>query len=720
MRTPSLRSRIAVLGAVVVAVVLLGVNCITYLTFRAQLMNDLGSVLDERAAIAEREARAGASGADLAERLTQLGLVATVWTRDGARYEASPASPVIGKGLPAPKGISRPALSRDVALPDGAKVTVFASRAGVDDATNRFFVLEAIGLVVATALAALLLFRNSKRALQPLDSIVASARRTSAGARGQRLRPDRPDTVLGALATAYDEMLDTLESSERRASEAQLDAESLYLNLRQVIETANAAFVAMDRSGVVTDWNSKAEEIFGWRRSEVVGRSLADTLVPPELRERHNAGLARFLETGEHRVLGTNMEFEALRRNGERVPVEISTWVSLVGNDITFSAFLRDISERRKGEEAISRLASIVETAQEAICSSSLDDTIITWNVGAERLYGYTAAEAVGQRLSLIVPALRHSELDEIRRKIAAGQSVARRETSRVRKDGTEVEVAITCAPIHDGRGVVVGASTIARDITDQRRIASELEQTMAALERALDDARGAEERSRRFLADAAHQLRTPIAGVRACAETLLRGTPEGDGDRLLADLVREASRIGKLITALLQLAHIDQGAPHDPAWSDVMVLCESEVERVRALEPNLTVTIDASELVGSAGDVDASVVSEILSNLLDNARRHARSTVWVRVRRPGKDVELEVADDGSGIADDALSQIFDRFVSLDGKGGSGLGLAIARSLARAEGGDIAYRPNPGPGASFVVTLPARIRLREEAGARRT
>ncbi|MDQ4070019.1 MAG: PAS domain S-box protein [Actinomycetota bacterium] len=691
-----------VLGVVVVVVVLASVNGFLYLAFRAQLRQNLDQTLSERAELVRREAD-GRSGPELARRLTELGLRATVVSPDGAVHRAEPPSPILGNNLPYGGVTSKaPTVSRNVALPDGSTATVFARRAGIDDAARKLLILDAVGLVLAALLAALLLRRTSTVALRPLEQIAASARRTSAGQRGERLRPDRPGTTLGQLASAYDDMVDSLEAAAKRASEAQLESELSYLHLRQVIETAHAAFVGMDASGVITDWNRKAEEMFGWTEKEVVGRLLAETIVPPEVRSVHTAGLQRFLETGEHKLLGRSVELEALHRDGHLIPVELTVWVTYIGPAVTFSALLHDITERRKGEEAIGRLASIVESAQEAIDSTSMDGTILTWNFGAERLYGYSAEEAIGQHVSLIVPAGRFDEVATTEERIKQGQSVSRYETVRRRKDGSHVDVALTSSPIFDGWGRVTGASTIARDITEQRRM-------ILALERALDEARRSEERSRQFLADAAHQLRGPITGVRACAETLLLVTGEHDRDALLADLVRETARAGRLISSLLRLARIDQGAASEPEQCDIVALCQSEVERTRALAPNLRVDLDVGHLPDERPAVDHNSVTEILSNLLDNARRHAATSIQVTIRANEADLHIVVADDGSGVPEEAVAKVFQRFVSLDGKGGSGLGLPIARGLARSCGGDLTYDSK-----GFLLTLPLRSRLSEE------
>lgn len=210
-------------------------------------------------------------------------------------------------------------------------------------------------------------------------------------------------------------------------------------------------------------------------------------------------------------------------------------------------------------------------------------------------------------------------------------------------------------------------------------------------LESALDRAREAEQRSRGFLADAAHQLRTPVAGVRAASEALLRNPEHGQQDRLLTNLAREAARTGQLLDALLRVARLDRGEEPTRQRTDLVALVASEVERQQALAPSLALRLDAPGSLDVA--VDPTALREALANLLDNARRHARQRVDISVApAPRGGGRIRVVDDGRGLEPGTEDAVFDRFVSLDDRGGSGLGLAIARGVARAHGGDVEWR----------------------------
>lgn len=214
---------------------------------------------------------------------------------------------------------------------------------------------------------------------------------------------------------------------------------------------------------------------------------------------------------------------------------------------------------------------------------------------------------------------------------------------------------------------------------------------------------RAAHDRSRRFLADAAHQIRTPIAGIQACAETLLRGSCASDADeeRLLVGILRETSRVGRLVHDLLRAARADLQIDLDLTRCDLVAICRHEAERVQLLEPTLVVDTLAPGWDGQLPLLDAMAARDIVANLLDNARRHASSRITVAIATGNDTVEVRVVDDGPGLPDEAAETVFDHFVSLDGAGGSGLGLPIALGLARAHGGDIRYTNR-----EFVVSLP--------------
>jgi two-component system, OmpR family, sensor kinase len=255
-------------------------------------------------------------------------------------------------------------------------------------------------------------------------------------------------------------------------------------------------------------------------------------------------------------------------------------------------------------------------------------------------------------------------------------------------------------------------------------RTDTEIGQTAQAFDEMLDElegaearARQAEERSRAFLADAAHELRTPIAGVQAAAETLLHHDDQLDHDErqhLQALLVREAERAGALISDLLAAARLDAGVDLDLAPISLRTLVHSEIDRVRLLHPEATVTMSGPEVIAHG---DAAKVNSILRNVIDNAMRASgpQGKVHVVVRQQDQFAIAEVWDSGPGVPPLERERIFERLVRLDhgrsnDTGGSGLGLAIARGYARAHGGDLTCEDPHGIGAMFRLVLPLEPR----------
>lgn len=209
------------------------------------------------------------------------------------------------------------------------------------------------------------------------------------------------------------------------------------------------------------------------------------------------------------------------------------------------------------------------------------------------------------------------------------------------------------------------------------------------ALEAALARSRASEESSRRFLADAAHQLRTPAAGIRASVAAMLRAGDEAERERMVDHLARESARMSRLLSSLLRVARLDSGEAPTRRAADVAELAREAVERQRTLAPRLQFGLETDG--DTTAEVDAGAIGEALGNLLDNAVRYARRSVRVHVAADDGEVRVDVHDDGAGVADGDQERIFERFVSFDEGAGSGLGLPIARGIARAHGGELSY-----------------------------
>jgi PAS domain S-box-containing protein len=256
------------------------------------------------------------------------------------------------------------------------------------------------------------------------------------------------------------------ELERRRAEEALRQSRD---RVQAIIANAFDAVVEMDDGGVITSWNPRAETMFGWPAEEVIGRKPGETIIPERYRKAHEVGLRHFLATGEGPILNRHMEMTARHRDGHEIPVELTVTPVRWGAGYIFNAFLRDISERRQAEEERSRLAAIVDFSDDAIIGKTLDGTIASWNQGAEKLYGYAAAEVIGRPASVLVPPEHRDEMPQLLARIRRGEHLRHYQTDRLGKDGRRIPISLTLSPIKDAVGEIIGASAIARDISEQK-----------------------------------------------------------------------------------------------------------------------------------------------------------------------------------------------------------------------------------------------------------
>ncbi len=334
---------------------------------------------------------------------------------------------------------------------------------------------------------------------------------------------------------------------ERRREEAALRLSEAHMSA--IVAAALDCIVTMDAGGRIVEFNPAAERIFGYTRDAVVGRPVADLLVPPELREAHRQGLARYLRTGQGRMLDRRTELRAMRADGSTFPVELTVTRLPGEGEPMFNGYLRDISERHRAEQVQRHMAAIVLHSDDAVYSKDLDAIVTSWNPGAERIYGYTAEQAIGRHISFLVPPDRHREEQRILDRIVAGETIGTYETERLRADGTRIEVSLTVSPIEDPVDGIVGASVIGRDVTARNRRARAhalLSRAGGALDASLD----------------------PETTARTIAETAVPELAE----LCVVDLVREDGMIGDSTVAAVdpevgrRLQAIRRGTPLDPA----------------------------------------------------------------------------------------------------------------------------------------------------------
>jgi two-component system, cell cycle sensor histidine kinase and response regulator CckA len=264
-----------------------------------------------------------------------------------------------------------------------------------------------------------------------------------------------------------------------------------------ILDSVLDCIITMDAAGVVIEFNAAAERTFGYTKAQAIGRPLAELIIPPAFREAHTRGLARYLRTNEGPWLDKVLEIAAVRSDGSELPVELAISAIRSENAPIFTGVLRDITARKRADETRARLAAIVDSSDDAIFSLDLDDIILTWNAGAERLYGYTAREVIGQPRALLVPAGLTGEPTAVVDKSVRGEAGVPYETQRVRKDGSIIDISLTMSPMMDPAGRVTGMSAIARDISPRKKAEVELNAQILERKQAETAVRTAEERMR-------------------------------------------------------------------------------------------------------------------------------------------------------------------------------------------------------------------------------
>ncbi len=354
------------------------------------------------------------------------------------------------------------------------------------------------------------------------------------------------------------------------------------------------------------------------------------------------------------------------------------------------------LTTHRELQESKSLLAAIVESSDDAIIGKALDGTIVSWNKGAERLYGYAAQEIIGKPISLIIPAEASDELKNILGKIKLGENISHHETVRLRKNGTPVDISLTLSPVLDALGNVVGASAIERDITERKN-----------LDKLKDE----------FIVTVSHELRTPLSVVLGMIETLrdgLDGPLTASQQETIEVGSRNALRLCKIINKLLDMSRLESGKVN-PRFrlvdlkaliADIKHDIQSEVDK-----KNLTLEENLPESLPKL-NIDPDMITDVMANLIDNALRYAHKKIAITARPVDTTVEVILSNDGPGIAKDQMLKMFNKFYqvnrSVGGSGykGTGLGLAISKEIIKLHEGAIWAENKDSGGIEFHFTLP--------------
>jgi PAS domain S-box-containing protein len=504
--------------------------------------------------------------------------------------------------------------------------------------------------------------------------------------------------------------------TERRKIEQGLErSEQL---LADFFENAAVGLHWVGPDGTILRANRTELEMLGYSREEYVGHNIAEFHVDGPVIE----DILRKLTCGD---CLQNYEARLRCKNGSIKHVLISSNAFFEGGRFVHTrCFTRDITEQKEAREIRDRLAAVVDSSDDAIISKTLDGIITTWNKGAEEIFGYRAEEVIGKPVTILIPADRINEEPQILKRLRQGEKVDHYETIRRRKDGTLLNISLTVSPICDANGRIVGASKIARDITQRVRAESALREAQEKLsrhaeelEQQVNDRTVALQRTiaelESFSYSISHDLRAPLRAMQSFALILAEecASEVGDtGKEYIRRITTAAERMDRLIRDVLTYSRVARDDIHI-APVNVQALLRDILESY----PNLHEKGAYVELKGAFPIVLANeaVLTQCMSNLLGNAIKFvARGTtpqveVWSEIADDGRRARLFFKDNGIGIDATLHEKIFGIFERASTQyEGTGIGLAIVKKGMERIGGQVGLESKPGQGSTFWMELP--------------
>jgi PAS domain S-box-containing protein len=456
-------------------------------------------------------------------------------------------------------------------------------------------------------------------------------------------------------------------------------------------------------------------EFLGVSEAEVLGDKWAEFVHPEDSEDYVKAYHEAVSRRGRFEA-----EFRFRRRDGEYRWMRTAGMPRFEGGEFkgyVGSSF--EVHERKLAEAAMAQMAAIVESSDDAIIGKDLKGIITSWNEGAERLFGYTAAEVIGKPVTILIPPGRLNEEPYILERLRRGERVDHYETVRRRKDGSEVDFSLTVSPVRDKSGKVIGASKIARDISGRRQAEERLKEALAREREARVEAERANRSKDEFIALISHELRSPINAILGWTHALREQRHDEQlFDRSTEVIERNARTQLRMIEDLLDTASVINGKLMlEVRPTDLVEVIEKAEEVVRQAARAKDISLD-THLDRNVGQItgDPDRLQQVVWNLLSNAVKFTNEGGRVEVRSERVDpyVHISVSDTGRGIKPEFLPYVFDRYTqayAFGGRraGGLGLGLTLVRQLVEMHGGRVAAESEgEEKGATFTIKLPIR------------
>ncbi len=534
-----------------------------------------------------------------------------------------------------------------------------------------------------------------------------------------RIEANSKDEV-GMLARTFNRMAEELKKTtvsrdllareveeRRRMEEALSESEEKF---RTISSAARDAILMMDNDGNVSFWNEAAEEIFGYSKNEAIGRPLHSTIVPERFREAYEKGFASFRETGRGPVIGRTVEVEAVRKDGTEFPVELSISAVRFRGKWHAIGILRDITERKRMEEALSeseeKFRTISSAARDAILMIDNDGKISFWNEAAERMFGFPNDEVTGRPLHTIIVPERyrgaHQKGFASFRETGKGPFIGRTvEVEAVRKDETEFPVELSISAVRfRGKWHAIG---ILRDITERRKVEAERERLLRETERANKELND-------FAYIVSHDLKAPLRAITQLAQWITEDYADRldeEGREQLDLLSKRARHMHNLIDGILQYSRAGriQGTPEKVATRMVVE------EAIDAISPPENIRFEVHDDLPEVW-MDPIQMRQVFQNLLSNAVKFMdkpEGLIEVGCNDKGTHWEFYVRDNGPGMEEHHFERIFQIFQTLHSRDefdSSGIGLSIVKKIVERNGGEVRVESRVDKGTTFYFTLP--------------
>ena len=533
----------------------------------------------------------------------------------------------------------------------------------------------------------------------------------------------RSDGEVHEWVGVHTDVTDSRSAAERERS---LTYDALIANakFRALFEQGAYLTAITDPDGTIVEPNRQSWESAGVSREDIVGKKFWDGpwwARSEELRERVRQAaleaasgktvrreLPYFVADGSQRMI--DMIIVPIRDEEGQV-----TFLAPTGSDITERVEAQRLL--RESVEVIQRLASIVASSADAIIGTNLDGVVTSWNRAATQIFGFSETEMVGTPIAVLMPPDLGTAERDIMDKMLRGESVTAYDTVRLGKSGTRVPLSITVSPIADERGRLIGASTIARDITERKQVEEKLRRSEEELRRIASALSEADHRKDEFLATLAHELRNPLAPIRNGLQLMrIASHDPGTMDRSQAMIERQIDHLVRLVDDLMDISRISRGTIALRAEKlDLASVLRHAVETSRPLIDEKGLSLNVEPFNGTIPVLgDRTRLTQVFSNLLNNAARYTdRGGVIVLAAHVADSVaEVRIRDTGIGIPSELLSEIFEMFSQVDrslerSQPGLGIGLTLVKRLAEMHGGRVeAHSEGLGKGSEFVVRLP--------------